>query len=96
MHQPDSPDRDMYSSAVLSMSGTLYFSIDPPDEDHLFAKSSGGITVDGLSEDPDHFPLFEFLKPKLPCGAFCCRLFVHDWNSFIHVVATEAAFVEES
>jgi hypothetical protein len=69
-----------------------YVTIEPPDPDHLFYPKRGKITVDGLTEDPQNFPLFNHLQPKLPVGAFCCRFFVHDWNSFIHIAAVTAEF----
>jgi len=48
--------------------------------------------VHGLPEDPSECPLLESLKPALPFGAFCCRFYVHDWNSFIHIAAENAQF----
>ena len=89
---PDSPDRDAYAQAVLRARGIYYMSIEPPDLDHLFGPERQKITVDGLPEDPHDYPLFGHLKPKLPSGAFCCRFFVHDWNSFIHIAAAAAEF----
>ncbi|HEV2522922.1 MAG TPA: hypothetical protein VGT24_11120 [Candidatus Acidoferrales bacterium] len=91
-NSPDSPDRDVYSRAVLKARGIFYISVEPPDADHLFGPEPEKITVDGLPEDPQEFPLFGHLKPKLPVGAFCCRFFVHDWNSFIHIGAADAEF----
>ena len=88
----DSPDRDAYTRGVLTVRGIYYVSIEPPDYDHLFGPAREKITVDGLPEDPKDFPLFGSLKPKLPFGAFCCRFFVHDWNSFIHIGAADAEF----
>jgi len=89
---PDSPNRDVYSSAVLFASGIYYVAIEPPDKDRLLHPATGKITVDGLPEDLHDFKLAGYLKPKLPTGAFCCRFFVHDWNSFIHIAAAEARF----
>jgi hypothetical protein len=91
-NSPDSPNRDEYGRAVLTVRGFYYFSIDPPDPDHLPYHEGDTITVDGLPEDSRQFPLFEHLKPTLPAGAFCCRFYVHDWNSFIHLAAADAAF----
>jgi hypothetical protein len=34
-NSPDSPDRDVYQRAALEVSRFCYFSIDPPDADHL-------------------------------------------------------------
>lgn len=89
---PDSSNRDEYTRAVLTVREFYYFSIEPPDADHLFYPGRSKITFDGLPEDPHTFPLFGHLKSKLPVGAFCCRFYVHDWNSFIHMAATDAEF----
>ena len=88
---PDHPDRDVYSSAALELGGMLYFSIEPPDDDHVLGRAEGKITVDGLPED-EEFPLFRQIKSKLPSDGFCCRFFVHDWNSFIHLASAKARF----
>jgi hypothetical protein len=90
-NSPDSPDRDVYQRAVLEVNRFYYFSIDPPDADHLTYREKE-IQADGFPEDPSKFPLFESLKPTLPAGAFCCRFYVHDWNSFIHIAARDAQF----
>lgn len=89
---PDSPDRDVYSRGALVVSGIYYISIDAADAGHVFGSPAERITVNGYPEDRDQFPLFGFLHPKLSPGAFCCRFFVHDWNSFIHIAARQAAF----
>ncbi|SRR5271170_7889392 len=91
-NSPDSPDRDVYDRAVLTLREFHYFSIDPPHPDQLFYPERTKLTFDGLPEDPSQFPLFEILKPKLAAGAFCCRFYVHDWNSFIHIAAQDAEF----
>jgi len=89
---PEDPEADEYERAELAVYGLYYFSIEPPDPSHLFYPEISKITVDGLPEDPEHFPLFEVLRPKLGANAFCCRFFVHDWNSFIHLAAKDAQF----
>jgi hypothetical protein len=83
---PDGPHRDEYSRAVLTVRGFYYFSIDPPDDEHLSTNRSK-ITMDAHEEDPLKFPLFAHVKSKLPADAFCSRFYVHQWNSFIHVAA---------
>lgn len=93
---PDAPERDVYARGVLKANGIYYVSIEPPDPAHLFYPQHGKVIVDGLPEDPRDFALFGSLKPRLPAGAFCCRFFVHDWNSFIHVAATDAEFSWEA
>lgn len=91
-NSPDSTDRGVYERAVLIARDFYYVSIEPPDPDHLFYPKRSMIQINGYSEDPKQFPLFEQLKPKLSAGAFCCRFFVHDWNSFIHLAAQAGQF----
>ncbi len=91
-NDPDSPDAELYANAMLTLRGFYYLSIESPDPARLSYPMRAEIVVDGLPEDPDQFPLFERLKPTLPSSAFCCRFFVHNWNSFIHVAAEEADF----
>ncbi len=88
---PDSPNRDEYQQAVLLLNGFYYFVIEPPDADHLWYPQRS-IQVNGYPEDASQFPLFEHLKPKVSGDAFCCRFYVHDWNSFIHIAAKDAQF----
>jgi len=89
---PESPDRDVYSGATLNLKDLYYLSVEPPDAEHLFHPGHGRITVDGLSEDPKASALQKRLSTRLAPGAFCCRFYVHDWNSFIHVAAARAEF----
>ncbi|MHB8755298.1 MAG: hypothetical protein ACYC92_10145 [Candidatus Acidiferrales bacterium] len=90
-NEPDSPNRDEYQQAVLLLNGFYYFVIEPPDADHLWYPQRS-IQVNGYPEDANQFPLFEHLKPKVSGDAFCCRFYVHDWNSFIHIAAKDAQF----
>jgi len=89
---PDSPGRDEYAPATLVARDIFYISVEPPDREHLLSAKRSHITVDGFSEDSDSFPLFAHLRPGLSAGAFCCRFYVHDWNSFIHLAARSADF----
>jgi hypothetical protein len=77
---PESPDRDVYTSAVLVARGIYYVSIEPPDADHLLGPKREKITVDGHPEDLSKFPQYSRLKPRLATNAFVCRFFVHDWE----------------
>jgi len=87
----DSTDHDVYDKATLTLRSFYYFSMESPDPDFSYPMWAK-IVPDGHPEDPSKFPLFERLKPTLPISAFCCRFFVHNWNSFIHVAAGEAEF----
>jgi hypothetical protein len=86
---PDGPGRDEYKRAVLTVNGFYYFVIEPPDNDHLWYPQRP-IQVTGHPEDVSLFPLSEHVKEKLSPDAFCCRFYVHDWNSFIHIAARNA------
>jgi hypothetical protein len=89
---PDRPNSQQYGRAVLTLLELYYFAVDPPDLDHLFYPSQSKVVFDAMPEDSEQFPLSERLKPTLPQGAFCCRFYVHDWNSFIHMAAKDAQF----
>lgn len=88
---PDSPNHDEYRRAWLLLNGFYYLVIEPPDADHLWYPQRS-IQVNGYPEDVSQFPLFGDLKSKQPGDAFCCRFYVHDWNSFIHIAARDAQF----
>lgn len=86
---PDGPNRDDYERAVLLLRGFYYFVIEPPDTDH-FLYPERSIQVSGSAEDASEFPLFGHFMPRLPADAFCCRLYVHERNSFIHIAVRGA------
>ncbi|HTC64442.1 MAG TPA: hypothetical protein VK709_16500 [Candidatus Saccharimonadales bacterium] len=89
---PDSAKRDEYRRATLTARGFYYFSMEPPDPEHLHIQRPK-ITVDGFSEDSANFHLIQHLKTDLHVDTFICRFFVHDWNSFIHIAAKDAEFL---
>jgi len=86
---PESPNRDEYRRATLLLNGFYYFVIEAPDADHLWYPQRT-IQVNGHAEDDSQFPIFGLVKSKQPGDAFCCRFYVHDWNSFIHIAAKDA------
>lgn len=88
----ESINADVYDEATLTLRNFFYFSIDPPDPERLSYPRRAKIVMNGYSEDPGVFPTFERLRPTLTADAFCCRFFVHNWSSFIHVAAENAEF----
>ncbi len=92
-NRPDSAERDTYSTALLTIHGLYYLSIDPPDVDRLFGPERRSISVDGLPEDAGAFPQIGCAQSRLRGGGFYCRFFVHDWNSFIHIGAADCEIV---
>jgi hypothetical protein len=91
LNQPDSPNRNEYQQATLVLIDFYYIAIEPPDADHL-RYPRRPIQVTGYPEDSAQFPLLVDLKEDLATNAFCCRFYVHDLNSFIHVAAKGAEF----
>jgi hypothetical protein len=90
---PESENAHEYRRAFLTASDFYYFSIEAPHVDHLSYRRGSKITVAGYSEDETQFPAFRQVMPTLPVGAFCCRFYVHDWNSFIHIAAKTSQFL---
>lgn len=89
---PGAPNADEYQEAILTLEGFYYFSVDPPDSDHLFYPLHSAISMDGHEEDGAKFPLFNHLRAAKSADTFCCRFYVHDWNSFIHLASRDAQF----
>ena len=82
----DDTDTEKYQSATLLITDLVYFVIEPPGPPNV---SHGPITlVDGGSTELEQ-SAFQLPKP-LPDGAFTYWFFVSNWNSFIHIAASNA------
>ncbi len=86
---PD-PERQAYQEATVIVTGLCFFSIDPPDPTYPFLPDGRPIDVSGDPAKPDNLPSLPDLLAKLPNDAWCYRLFVSDWNSFIHIAGRNA------
>jgi len=74
--------RETYRRGLLTITGLLYCAIDVPDERYRFADATT-LSID-LAEASEF----------LPEGAgFGCRLWVNEWNRFIHVGGMSAELV---
>jgi hypothetical protein len=82
----EAADPDEYQPLKLSLSGLLYFVIEPPDH----PDTSEPWLVDGGSSEVATSPS-RLLRP-LPTGAFTYWFFVNNWNSYIHIAALTANF----
>jgi hypothetical protein len=72
---------DLYRLARITLSGFAYFAVGPPDSSYPF-REAGVVTVDlSAPEKP-------FVRGCEGESAF--RLFISDFNSFIHADAPEA------
>lgn len=84
--------RDDYRNAQIAISGLVFFIIDPPATDHDFNSPGEIWIVDGY--ETHSIPEFtKTIEKKLlgavPTGAFVHSFFVNDWNSYIHIAATD-------
>ena len=90
---PDAPskaEREVQRRGVLTLTGLLYFVIEPPHPAYPF-DTAGGLDItsdDTIASWPE--------APALPSveeyNAFTHYFFVNDWNAFIYVAATGAKF----
>jgi hypothetical protein len=84
------PERQAYQEATLVVSGLCFCSIDPPYSTYPFLPDGKPICMSGDPAKPDHLPSLPDLVAKFPRDTWCYRLFVHDWNAFIHIAGGDA------
>jgi hypothetical protein len=84
------PERQEYQHAILNITGLCFCSIDPPDPSYPFLPDGKGILASGDPAAANHLPSLPALRSRLPEGVWCYRLFVDDWNAFIHIAARDA------
>jgi hypothetical protein len=80
----DDADRERYRRTRLGVTGLLYCAFDAPDPRYPFADRKP-LVVDLCAADPAVLSAAE-----LPANAFRARLWVANWNSFIHLSGTHA------
>lgn len=78
-----------FRRGTLFIRGLLYLSIEPPDPDYPFMQADPSLSVAGCPEDPKQFPDMEKLVSASDSKVDCYRFYVRDWNSFIHLAATD-------
>jgi hypothetical protein len=74
--------REMYRAGRLSITGLQYCAMDLPDERYPYAR-----------RDTLRIDLHEATAFIPPGASFACRLWIDEWNGFIHLAAQEAEFV---
>lgn len=84
-------DSDIYRLAELKLSQFLFLIIEPPNARYDYHEEKA-LWVEAGSDKQSHTSSTQLPGP-LPEGAFTYWFFVHDWNSFIHVAALDAAIV---
>jgi hypothetical protein len=80
----DETDSERYRRATLKVAGLVFCAFDPPDPRYPFADGRP-LEVDLCDADPT-----VAATAALPDGAFAARLWVANWNSFIHLAGTHA------
>lgn len=90
---PDGPDPEQHRRGRLTIRGLGCLVFDPP-EVRLSPGDSGGLWITTVEPDtPKLSPALEGLIRATPQGAFCSRIYVVEWNSFIHLPAQTAEFL---
>jgi hypothetical protein len=78
-------EQEDWRHGILTLEGLLHCFFDPPDPNYPYAEAKPAWLVDMYDEEES----LPHLK-NLPEGAFAARFFVNQWNSFIHVAASNA------
>jgi hypothetical protein len=74
--------RELRRSAVLRLEGVQYIFIEPPDARY---READAVQIDLCNPDPEVAG-----RHPTPEGGFAARIFVSDWNAFIHLSAMNA------
>ncbi len=97
----NSPNRDGLTEGEkrgrLLLTGLLFISIEPPDENYPYEDSDGiAITSEGSATTAEFKEKYAAHLAKMPQSlpeeAFIHYFYVVDWNTFIFVAARDAAF----
>ena len=93
---PDGPreQRDDYRGAQIEVSGLVFFVVDPPDAGYDFG-SRGEVWIKDGYETRSILEFTKTIDKKLldavPPGAFLHSFFVNDWNSYMHICASDCS-----
>jgi hypothetical protein len=88
----DTPDIELYRTAVVTLSGLQFCVMEPPDTRYPYSKSTA-LTIDTGTVGSLKTPPRTDLPVATPDGTFTDWIFVYEWNSFIYVSAIEASLV---
>jgi hypothetical protein len=79
---------EQYALAELRAGGLFFCFIDPPDPTYPFRPNGKALRVSGAPESTESRAI-EDLLARLPEGITAYRFFADQWNSFIHVAASD-------
>ena len=77
-------ERELRRSAVLRLEGIQYIFVDPPDSRYPYRKADS-VQIDLCDPDPEVAGRY-----STPERGFAARIFVSEWNAFIHLSAMNA------
>jgi hypothetical protein len=89
-------EREKRQTGRVELQGVIFLAVDPPQPRQLDPKPyhpSGTLQIDGVLTNESIFPCLPTLKSALPHGIEIFSFYVVNWNSFIHIAATEAPIV---
>lgn len=81
---PLGTERERRRRGRLVLTGLDYLAVDPRDPTYPY-RGPGSVDVDSCAADPAMASRY-----PISAEAFAARLFVSDWNAFIHVAAMNA------
>jgi hypothetical protein len=84
LHSTLTSERERRRPARLELVGLAYLVVDKPDPRYLVTDERP-LHVDTCAADDN-----PELARLVPAGGFACRLFVTEWNAFIHFAAVDA------
>jgi hypothetical protein len=89
-------EREKRRSGRVELQGVVFLTVNPPEPSELDPKPyhpSGTLQIDGVLTNESVFPDLPNLKSVLPQGTEVFSFYVVNWNSFIHIAASEATLV---
>jgi hypothetical protein len=85
----DDPGPNMFRRKTLRLDGLSMFVVEPRDLSS--SPSTGGrMWLDGCTSSEQIFPKLQSYKGSSTRGTFFYSFFLREWNSFIHIAATNA------
>ena len=82
--------REAYRPGLLTLSGLLYCSIEPPDPRYPY-RDGGAITIDAGTVESLVVTPSAKLPGGAPDGAWTHWFFVKEWNAFVYISARAAS-----
>ncbi len=89
---PTSPNKNLYRSGRLSVTGLLLFCIEPPDPKYPFVLDGRPLSVDGDLVKVGQAGMVKPMLSRLTPDATAYRFFMDEWNSFVYIAGANVEF----